>query len=137
MRTFQQTQLLLGAVFLFFLIVVSGVYIATYASGKIYVDDAQKLFVETLVLYSVPVGTIVGGIFGKGLQSKAAAPTNAFWAALILAILWNLLLLWRVLAFALADEDIVSGLISDLKTSSTASMFLVSGALAYFFSKQD
>ena len=137
MRTFQQTQLVLGATFLLSLIIMAGVYVAMYATGKISVNDAQNLFVQTVVLYSVPLGMIIGGICGKGLRSKETSPRNAFWASLALALLWNALLLWRVLAFAFADEDLVSSLVSDLTTTSIASMFLVSGALAYFFTKQD
>ena len=59
-------------------------------------------------------------------------------AALVLAILWNVLLLWRFAAFCYAAyhpaaDDAADKLSAYVEQISKASSFLVDGALAFFF----
>jgi hypothetical protein len=58
-----------------------------------------------------------------------------------LAGIWNLLLFWRCISFGAAafnpnSEDNIEHLSSYLQSISSASSFLVTGALAFFFAKK-
>lgn len=80
------------------------------------------------------MAVILGGIFGKRKPAGTTAPGLPFRVALVLSALWNLLLLWRAVAFYFASDDRAANLITYWDTVAAASSFLVAGALAYFFS---
>jgi hypothetical protein len=109
----------------------------TYLKGEISTKDIGVLTAKLLGIYSVQMAVILGGIFGRHKSSARVVSSMPFRIALILSLLWNLLLLWRSVAFYFAENDQASDLVSYLDIVSTASSFLVVGALAYFFAKQD
>lgn len=133
---FEKAQATLAVSFLFFLSIHFGMIILAYYRGAIYPNDVIKLLLQVLSLYSVPLGIILGGIFGKGLTPKTGTPIMAYLLALILAILWNLILVWRSVTFGIADQDSTIDLLSYLDSISSASTFLVAGALSYFFTSE-
>jgi hypothetical protein len=137
-------QLLVG-IFLCCMILECVCILTVYSKAAITSDDVATLLVRVLEIYSVPLAVILGGIFARPPSPtqtgiiESAHPT-AFWVAVALAVVWNALLLWRGAAFSVAAfrpsiEDNVTLFISYLEVVSKAGLFLVAGALAYFFSK--
>jgi hypothetical protein len=109
----------------------------TYLKGEVAAKDIGVLTAKLLSIYSVQMAVILGGIFGQARSAPRTAPDLPFRIAFALSLLWNLLLLWRSVAFYFAEEDQATELVSYLDIVSGASSFLVVGALAYFFAKQD
>jgi ascorbate-specific PTS system EIIC-type component UlaA len=109
---------------------------ATYLKGEILSKELLALLVKILAVYSVPFAVILGSVFGESKGGVRRASAFAFWLAVILAAIWNLLLAWRTLTFSLATEDSVPELSTYLETISSGGSFLVAGALAYFFAKR-
>jgi hypothetical protein len=54
---------------------------------------------------------------------------------MVLAVLWNLLLIARFLAFCFAERDSVGALVQYLDSVATSSSFLVAGVVVFFFGK--
>lgn len=113
-----------------------GVFAYTYFTEAIYADNFEGLTLQILAIYSIPLGVILGAFFGQGDQKEACADPSAFYAAFALSILWNGLLLVRTFVFGFAEEDLVGDLTGFLQNTSAASMFLIAGALAFFFAKK-
>jgi hypothetical protein len=108
----------------------------TYWRGAIYANHLQQLILAVLAIYSVPLATILGGIFGQRDDPDRPIASPAFAVALTVAAGWNLLLLARVMLFGLAGEDSVEDVIAYLDAVAAASSFLVVGALAFFFTRK-
>jgi hypothetical protein len=115
--------------------------ILVYLKRAIAYGDLTDLLIQLLTVYSVQLAVILGGIFAtkKRSSDSSLAPSAPLRAAMILAIIWNVLLLWRFVAFAhaafdAAADDSVTSLSAYVSQISAASSFLVVGALAYFFS---
>jgi len=99
----------------------------------IYPLDLRDLAVRFLTIYSVPIGVIISGIFGKSPTANQIAPQRAFWTAFALSVIWNALILGRTLLFTFSSEDQVSSLVEYVNSVSAASSFLTVSALTYFF----
>jgi hypothetical protein len=126
-----QNRILL--VFVLSLLAVLSLVSVSYARKAIYSQDLRDLVVRFLAIYSIPLGVIIPGIFGKVSSRGRLAPPRAFWTAVALALIWNLLLMGRTVFFTFAAEDQVSSLLDFINTVATASSFLTVGALSYFF----
>lgn len=113
------------------------VFMLTYLRGEISAKDIVILIAKLLSIYSVQMAVILGGIFGQHKSGGRVASSVTFRIAFVLSVLWNLLLLWRSVSFYFAENDQATELVSYLDIVSGASSFLVAGALAYFFAKQD
>jgi hypothetical protein len=109
----------------------------SYGQNAIYPDDLRNLAARFLAIYSVPLGLIISGIFGKSAAQERLAPARAFWVALALAVVWNLLLLGRTLLFAFAPEDRVGDLVEFVNGVSAAGSFLTVATLTYFFTTDE
>jgi hypothetical protein len=143
--TLVRARMLLVGIFLFGLILQCICILIVYSKAAITSDDVTTLLVKVLEIYSVPLAVILGGIFARPANAvptgaSEVTPSTAFWVAVGLALVWNALLLWRGAAFSVAAfrpsiEDNVNLFASYLDAISRASLFLVAGALAYFFSK--
>jgi hypothetical protein len=133
---FTTAQPLLAGLFILFLVAQCVALLISYSSGAFYDDELQSLIMKLLTLYSVPFGVIIGGIFGQRGRTPDKSVGNAFWLALILAMVWNLLLFYRTFSFVMADKDSVVSLTGYLNAVSAGGMFLVGGSLTYFFSKK-
>jgi len=141
--TVTRARVILVGIFLVSLVIQVGVVVATYVEGAIAAKDLSSLLPKLLAIYSVHLAVIFGGIFA---QIRATKQVNVqpmpFWIATVVAALWNLLLLWRSVAFGVAGfnvniEDSVSSFSTYLDDASKASSFLVVGALAFFFTKRN
>jgi hypothetical protein len=102
-------------------------------AGKIYLSpDVTDLLLKLLTIYSVPVGTVLGGIFAStgGPPKRAARPLQV---AIALSVIWNLGLLWRCVAFAASKRDLVDDLVTYLERFAAGGTFLISSCLAYYF----
>jgi hypothetical protein len=116
-----------------------------YSEEAISNKDLSSLIIKLLSVYSVHLAVIFGGIFAqqrnvnhKGRSARAAG--LAFWLAIVLAVIWNLLLVWRSVMFGMAafdvsSEDNVGYLSNYIESIASAGSFLVAGALTFFFSK--
>src|SRR5262245_13824818 len=99
-----------------------------YARGAMYSSHLQRLILVVLGVYSVPLGTILGGMFGERRIAAGRVAPPAFWVALSVSIIWNLLLLVRIVVFGVAHDDSVEDFAGYLATVSAASSFLVTGS---------
>lgn len=128
-----QARFGLLAIFLFCLALQ---LIAFFAVGhKMWPEDLQSLVLKVLAIYSVHLTVVLGGIFAQPSGSLEDPPSSLAWTAIALALLWNVLLIWRSVSFALAPRDSVTDLMKYLEGVASASSFLVTGTLAFFFTK--
>jgi len=104
-------------------------------SQKVWPEEYQTLMLKVLAIYSVHLTVILGAIFAQARTHLKNPPAELAWIAILLALLWNLALTWRSISFSLASQDSVRDLIKYLDSMSSASSFLVTGALAFFFTK--
>jgi hypothetical protein len=113
------------------------VHLAAFAavSGKMWPDEFDALVLKVLSIYSVHLTVILGAIFAQPKGPLEDPPAPLAWTAIGLALLWNLLLLWRSVYFSLATQDSVTDLIKYLDQIGSSSSFLVAGATVFFFGK--
>ena len=104
-------------------------------SQQMWPEDLEVLVLKILAIYSVHLTIILAGIFAQPKGPLDNPPPSITLTAFILSIFWNALLIWRSLAFAWARQDSVQYLTKYLEGVASASSFLVTGALAYFFAK--
>jgi hypothetical protein len=103
---------------------------------KMWPEEFQSLVTKLLAIYAVQLGVILGGIFAQPRVPRTTTPAVVVgWIALVLALLWNCLLIFRSTSFVLANEDSTEELIKYLDGISAAGSFLVSGAITFFFGK--
>lgn len=102
---------------------------------KMWPDEFLSLLSKVLTVYSVPMGVIFFGIVALPHPGAARAPSTWTWAALVLTSIWNLLLVGRSIAFALAFQDSVGGLMNYFDTISVSGSFLLAGVITAFFEK--
>ena len=142
--TITRARVFLVAIFVGSLAIQLATIIFTYTRGAIAYDDLTNALLKVLAIYSVHLALICGGIFAQYQNGRAGAetaPAMAFWLAVILVGIWNMLLLWRCLSFGMAainpdSEDNVEKLLTYFQSISSASSFLVAGSLAFFFTKK-
>jgi hypothetical protein len=103
--------------------------------NRMWPEELLPLVLKLLGIYSVQFGVVLGGIFAQPKVSLSDPPAALAWTALILATLWNVLLVERSLSFSLAQQDSVVGLSNYLDSISSAGSFLVAGVLTFFFGK--
>src|SRR5689334_14867286 len=102
--SFRTAQLSLLAMFIGFLGLQEAVFLATFLSGKVYIDNLKTLSLEALTIYAVPLASILGGMFGKQKAAERRSDRGAFSAAVAVAGLWNLLLLAFSVLVAIQDS---------------------------------
>lgn len=118
--TIRHSQLVLLAMFLIGLVIHLVCFGYSFLIGAVYVEDLQTMAVRTLAVYSVPLGVIVGGIFGGGAERVTKASSGTFWTAAGLSLLWNILLLVRSLVFVIAEQDSITSLFGYIDAVSAA-----------------
>ena len=138
--TIARARMILTAIFLAGLIVE--LLLAAISHSAISQKDLRNAVLTLLSIYSVHLAIIFGSLFAKTPTRRPLVPfsISAFWVAVVLATIWNLLLIGRTVAFAAAVfnphlEDNINSLLTYLKDVSGASTFLVAGSLAFFFAK--
>jgi hypothetical protein len=105
------------------------------AREKIWPEEFQGLVLKVLALYSVQLGVILGGIFAQPKPPLASPPQGLAWTALVLAGLWNVLLIARTVSFGFADEDSATDLMKYIDAVGSGGAFLIAGVLTFFFGK--
>jgi len=119
-----------------FVLCLAAQLIAFFAAGhRMWPEELQSLVLKLLAVYSVHLTVILGGIFAQPRGPLEDPPSDIAWTAIALALMWNGLLIWRSLSFSVADQDSVVDLTKYLDNIASASSFLVTGALAFFFTK--
>lgn len=139
------SQFWLAGLFLCGLILAEVAVAFAYAQGPISAADIETLSITLLTTYSVPLAVVVAGIFSNGPAENAhralsaAAKRKARFAAW-LAIVWNILVLWRVVVFvarvqnpAFDDPQEVANLVHYVDMVSKGSSFLIAAALVWLF----
>lgn len=121
------------SIFIIFLVVQ--LVALSVVSQKMWPEEYQALMLKVLAIYSVHLTVILGAIFAQSKTQLKGAPTELAWTAILLTLIWNLPLAWRSVSFSIADHDSVQNLLKFYDGVSSASSFLVTGALAFFFTK--
>lgn len=111
-----------------------------YAKETISASDLRGLVLQLFSTFSVHLAVILGGIFASTSRSRQAQVGSAGWVAIVTALLWNGILLGRQGLFLAAvfdpgRADSMEELVTFLQTFAEPSSFLVTGALAFFFTK--
>lgn len=131
----RHSRLALVALFVISLLLHMACFGYVFLIGAVYVEDLQTLTVRTLAVYSVPLGVIIGGIFGGTADPAGPAAPGTFWTAAAFSLLWNVLLVWRTVLFAFGEQDSITSLLSYVDAVAAGGTFLIGGALAYYFAK--
>lgn len=124
-------------IFIFFFLFVNLLVIIPFIKGDYGSESLLNLTKKVLVTYSVHFGVIAGGIFGQESSEKMLASVIPFRLALVMALIWNILLAWRCIAFTFVEANTTDEELGNyIDAIAPASSFLVSGALAFFFTNQ-
>jgi len=131
----------LGLTFIVGLTLAICAVLIAYGRETISAKDLRVLLVLVLTTYGIHIGVILGGYFGSGKSVPSGNAGFAGGLAIVLAILWNLLVLTRLGLFVLAvfdptRTDDVSDLSTYIENVAIASSFLVTGALSFFFARR-
>lgn len=136
--TFAQARTRLTYIFIFFFAFNNLLIVIPFVKNSYGSESLINIMTRILVVYSVHVAVIVGGVFGQKDSRRDLTSKNSFWIALIMALLWNVLLSFRLIVFTFIETDTTDeDLIKYIDTIAPASSFLVSGALTYFFTDQN
>jgi hypothetical protein len=128
-----RAKFVLMTIFVGFLVVQLGALF--HVRTSMWPEDFDKLILRMLAIYSAPLGIVLGGMFSLPKNPLPTPPPALTWSAMALAVLWNLLLVWRTLSFSLAAEDSATDLVKYLDSIAAASSFLVAGVIVFFFGK--
>ncbi|MFL5385017.1 MAG: hypothetical protein ACJ8GN_21055 [Longimicrobiaceae bacterium] len=136
--TFTRARSILIALFvggLFLQIVFTFV---VFARDEIWQSTVQALVLAHLATYSVPLGSIAGGVFARKASTQMRVSPLAFGLALTLSTIWNLLLIGRTVLFAIRPGgDDPTAYMDYLKAVATGGAFLTAGSLTFFFSQPE
>lgn len=145
--TYPKARTALVVLFVCALVVQVSAVVLTYSKGLITDNDLVNVLLKLLAIYGVHLTVIIGGIVAQAQDNKVkprpqGVPSTAFWVALTLASLWNLLLVWRSVKFGLAaydenSEDNVELLTNFIEKIAAGGSFLVAGFLTFFFAKRE
>ena len=128
---------LIISVFVISFVIITLLVIIPFAKGYYGSESLLNLMQKILIVYSIHLGVISGGIFGQGASEKKLTSPLAFNLAFIMSLIWNILLIWRCISFNFIETDTTDvDLAQYIDNIAPASSFLVSGALAYFFATQ-
>ncbi len=131
--TMNQARLSLVVVFLGSLVLQAVAFLRV--GQYMWPEDLQALVLKLLAVYSVHLGVIAGGMFAQSGMRDVKPGTATAVTAILVALVWNLLLVGRSLSFAASKEDSVADLIKYLGAVADYGSFLVVAALAFFFAK--
>lgn len=106
-----------------------------YVRSSIWPEEFQAFVLKILAVYSVPLAVVIGGIVVQPRRASAGPPQPLAWAAVVLTLFWNGLLLTRSLSFVSAQQDSVASAISFIDTVASASSFLVAGVISAYFAE--
>jgi hypothetical protein len=121
-----------------FLVFLSLQIVALLCAGSImWPEEQESLIVKCLTVYSVHLGVMLGAIFAKPKAGRAHTTRFIAFTGITLTLIWNLVLVWRTISFAVFQHDKVADLLKYLDSVSSASNFLVAGALAFFFTHEN
>ena len=131
--TTSQARLSLVVIFLGSLIIQAAAFFSV--SQYMWPEEMQALILKLLAVYSVHLGVIAGGMFAQSRMRPVKPETPTAVAAILMAAVWNLLLVGRSISFVISRQDSVADLIRYLGAVADYGSFLVVAALAFFFSK--
>lgn len=145
--TYSRARIALIILFIGALVVQVSAVLLTYSKGLITDDDLVNVLLKMLAIYGVHLTVIIAGIIAQVQDERVKprpqrVPPTAFWVALTLALLWNLLLVWRSVKFGLAaydenSEDNIELFTNFIEKIAAGGSFLVAGFLTFFFAKRE
>lgn len=125
---------IIGGVFLLALLAQIALATLLRIWGYINPEDFTPLIVKLLTIYSAPFGVILAGIFVAQKIDAPRAAAEEVWIVLVLAIIWNALLLGRYLLITFKPVgDSLEDLASFQNNALPAGNFLISAALTYLY----
>lgn len=131
--TMNQARLTLIVVFLGSLTIQLVAFFSV--SQYMWPEDLQALVLKLLAVYSVHVGVIAGGIFAQSGIRTSKPSTITTVSAILLALMWNGLLISRSSSFVISREDSATSLVEYLKAVADYGSFLVVASVAFFFTR--
>lgn len=125
-------------IFLSFLSAGAAAFAVVRMRGRIYDDELQDALLKLLSIYAVHLAVVFGAVFAQPKRKETASISRLTAAvSLGVALLWNILLSWRTFAFAFVPEDSLTAVIKYMDGVSAASSFLVTGMLAFIFTRRE
>jgi hypothetical protein len=131
---FQPARKAIILVFLSGLAAQIGLALTSYCLKQIFVDELTTIIVNLLQVYSVHLAVVLSTAFFSDTSRNAKLNGTVFIASISLIVLWNLLLITRLVLFILPQKDNIDLLINFQKDIAANSNFLIAGLIAYFFS---
>jgi hypothetical protein len=132
-----RSQVIIAFIFILSLVLQVAVVFYDELRGYLYADERTDIILKLLAVYAVHLAVIVGGIFSQRIEGATRAPQTASWLAISLSLVWNLLLIGHVFSFVFSGTDQNQDLKAQLTSISSVSSFLLTGALAYFFTRRE
>ena len=122
-------------IFIIAFVINCGFLMAAESVHAINWANFTTILFKLAIVYSVPAGALIGGIFVKRPSRSKLQPVP-YWVAIAVCCIWNLLLVWGCLQFEVAAlSPTASGGLNDLlnyfETVSKAAAF-VTGAITFF-----
>jgi hypothetical protein len=99
-------------------------------------EEQEGLIVKYLTVYSPHLGVMLGVIFAKPRTGRVRSARFVAFTGITVALVWNIVLAWRTMGFVIFEHDKVADLMKYIDSVSSASTFLVAGALAFFFTHE-
>lgn len=135
--TITKARSVLLSIFVISFLLITLLIIIPFIKGEYGSESLLTLVKKILVVYSVHFGVIAGGIFGKENPKRTLTSGLSFRLAFVMALIWNILLVWRCVAFTFIETDTTDEeIVNYIDTIAPASSFLISGALVFFFTNQ-
>jgi hypothetical protein len=144
---YHNARKVLIALFVGSLVVQICAVVTAYSKEVIADNDLVNILLRLLAVYGVHLTVMIGGIIAqqqdeKGKPQPKKDVSTAFWVAVGLTSLWNLLLVWRSVKFGMGafdenSEDNVELLTNYIDKIAAGGSFLVAGFLSFFFAKRD
>ncbi len=99
-------------------------------------QDLASSLSKLLAIYSVQFAVMLGGDLRRGRRRGGRKSAERVLGCICTSLLWTCIFVVRTALFVFAQNDSSQALASYFDTVSASSSFLVSGALAYFFTKK-
>lgn len=133
---FKTARTTIASTYLGFFLALASCSVVPLIRGEIYVDDLSALLYSLVLAFSIPLAIIAAGIYAGHTVHRTQVPRFPFWSVLVLSLLWNGLLSWRIVVFCFGSaDDSVSDLVDYVNNTASKSSFLISAGLSFLFAK--
>ncbi|MDR6943789.1 hypothetical protein [Mucilaginibacter pocheonensis] len=132
---FNKAILIVFIVFLTAVILQIGMAYVTFLQGKIYADELGEILISFIKIYSIHISILFTGSFFTHLENKEKKiSSKILWVSLTLVCLWNAILITSCFILTqVSPPASYKGVIDFQEKIASASSFLITGILSYFF----